>query len=206
MIGVQPAFLRRLTSKRSSDQPDGGQRRYSRADIASVEKVSAMAAEGLTLVDPPHPRARSGGRRPAPPVARAPLVGATEGTTTSSLGWCRRMAVRPQVRGRRPALGNNGGRYRSMSADQVTCVMIGACTPPVARRWRPNSVPMTAPAMVKAGLRAARSPRCRPGRPWRPDGGTDGGVQSAPKKSSSATPLAQVVSTTSGVEPGGRTA
>ena len=42
-----------------------------------------------------------------------------------------------------------------MSADQVTWVMIGACTPPVARRWSPNSVPMSAPAMVKAGLRVA---------------------------------------------------
>jgi len=51
MIGVQPAFLRRLDVEAvvRPARSDGGQRRYSRSDIASVEKVSALAAEGLTL-------------------------------------------------------------------------------------------------------------------------------------------------------------
>ena len=51
MIGVQPAFLRRLDVEAvvRPARSDGGQRRYSRSDIVSVEKVSAMAAEGLTL-------------------------------------------------------------------------------------------------------------------------------------------------------------
>jgi DNA-binding transcriptional MerR regulator len=51
MIGVQPAFLRRLDVEAvvRPARSDGGQRRYSRSDIACVQKVSAMAAEGLTL-------------------------------------------------------------------------------------------------------------------------------------------------------------
>jgi len=51
MLGVQPAFLRRLDTE-SVVQPsrsDGGQRRYSRAEIAQVQHVSSMADEGMTL-------------------------------------------------------------------------------------------------------------------------------------------------------------
>jgi len=51
LLGVQPAFLRRLDTE-AVVQPArsaGGQRRYSRAEIGRVERVAAMAAEGLTL-------------------------------------------------------------------------------------------------------------------------------------------------------------
>ncbi len=51
MLGVQPAFLRRIDAEDvvSPARSDGGQRRYSRADIALVQRVSAMAGEGMTL-------------------------------------------------------------------------------------------------------------------------------------------------------------
>jgi len=51
MLGVQPAFLRRLDVE-ALVQParsDGGQRRYSRVEIAQVQRVSTLAGEGLTL-------------------------------------------------------------------------------------------------------------------------------------------------------------
>jgi DNA-binding transcriptional MerR regulator len=51
MLGVQPAFLRRLDLE-AVVQParsEGGQRRYSRAEIARVQHVTAMAGEGMTL-------------------------------------------------------------------------------------------------------------------------------------------------------------
>lgn len=51
MLGVQPAFLRRLDTE-AVVQParsDGGQRRYSRSEIARVQQVSEMAGEGMTL-------------------------------------------------------------------------------------------------------------------------------------------------------------
>jgi DNA-binding transcriptional MerR regulator len=51
MLGVQPAFLRRLDLE-AVVQParsDGGQRRYSRVDIDAVQRVSALAGEGMTL-------------------------------------------------------------------------------------------------------------------------------------------------------------
>ena len=51
MLGVQPAFLRRLDTE-AVVQParsDGGQRRYSRADITRVQQVDTMAGEGMTL-------------------------------------------------------------------------------------------------------------------------------------------------------------
>jgi len=51
MLGVQPAYLRRLDLE-AVVQParsDGGQRRYSRAEIARVQHVTAMADEGMTL-------------------------------------------------------------------------------------------------------------------------------------------------------------
>jgi len=52
MLGVQPAFLRRLDTEQvvSPARSDGGQRRYSRADIATVQQVWTMAGEGMTLV------------------------------------------------------------------------------------------------------------------------------------------------------------
>jgi DNA-binding transcriptional MerR regulator len=51
MLGVQPAFLRRLDTE-AVVQParsHGGQRRYSQLEILMVEKVVGLAAEGLTL-------------------------------------------------------------------------------------------------------------------------------------------------------------
>jgi MerR family transcriptional regulator/heat shock protein HspR len=51
MLGVQPAFLRRLDTEQvvQPARSDGGQRRYSRSEIARVQQVSAMADEGMTL-------------------------------------------------------------------------------------------------------------------------------------------------------------
>jgi DNA-binding transcriptional MerR regulator len=51
MLGVQAAFLRRLDTEKvvQPARSEGGQRRYSRAEITRVEHVSAMADEGLTL-------------------------------------------------------------------------------------------------------------------------------------------------------------
>jgi MerR family transcriptional regulator, heat shock protein HspR len=51
MLGVQPAFLRRLDVE-ALVQPArsvGGQRRYSRIEIVQVQRVSDLAGEGLTL-------------------------------------------------------------------------------------------------------------------------------------------------------------
>jgi MerR family transcriptional regulator/heat shock protein HspR len=51
MLGVQPAFLRRLDTE-ALVQPArsaGGQRRYSRADIGQVQRVTTLSDEGLTL-------------------------------------------------------------------------------------------------------------------------------------------------------------
>ena len=51
MLGVQPAFLRRLDTE-SVVQParsDGGQRRYSRSEIGLVQRVFEMAGEGMSL-------------------------------------------------------------------------------------------------------------------------------------------------------------
>jgi MerR family transcriptional regulator/heat shock protein HspR len=51
MLGVQPAFVRRLDVERvvEPERTDGGQRRYSRAEIDQVARVSLMAGEGMTL-------------------------------------------------------------------------------------------------------------------------------------------------------------
>ncbi|MEY2402683.1 MAG: MerR family transcriptional regulator, heat shock protein HspR [Acidimicrobiaceae bacterium] len=51
MLGVQPAFLRRVDVEEvvQPARSDGGQRRYSRSDIARVQRVSEMAGEGMTL-------------------------------------------------------------------------------------------------------------------------------------------------------------
>jgi DNA-binding transcriptional MerR regulator len=51
MLGVQPAFLRRLDTE-AVVQParsEGGQRRYSQLEILLVEKVVGLTTEGLTL-------------------------------------------------------------------------------------------------------------------------------------------------------------
>jgi MerR family transcriptional regulator/heat shock protein HspR len=50
-LGVQPAFLRRIDTEAvvRPARSDGGQRRYSRADISQVQRVSDMAGEGMTL-------------------------------------------------------------------------------------------------------------------------------------------------------------
>jgi DNA-binding transcriptional MerR regulator len=52
MLGVQPAFLRRLDTEQvvTPARSDGGQRRYSRVDIATIQQVWNMADEGMTLV------------------------------------------------------------------------------------------------------------------------------------------------------------
>ena len=52
MLGVQPTFVRRLDSDRvvQPSRSDGGQRRYSRAEIARVQRVAKMADEGMSLV------------------------------------------------------------------------------------------------------------------------------------------------------------
>ena len=51
MLGVQPAFLRRVDMENvvQPARSDGGQRRYSRSDITQVQRVSEMAGEGMTL-------------------------------------------------------------------------------------------------------------------------------------------------------------
>jgi len=52
MLGVQAAFLRRIDVEDvvSPARSVGGQRRYSRAEIGAVQRVSEMAGEGMTLV------------------------------------------------------------------------------------------------------------------------------------------------------------
>jgi MerR family transcriptional regulator/heat shock protein HspR len=51
MLGLQPAFVRRLDTERvvQPARSDGGQRRYTRAEVGLVEQVSVMAGEGMTL-------------------------------------------------------------------------------------------------------------------------------------------------------------
>ena len=51
MLDVQPAFLRRLDLEEvvRPARSDGGQRRYSRTDIALVIHVASMATSGMTL-------------------------------------------------------------------------------------------------------------------------------------------------------------
>ena len=50
-LNVQPAFLRRLDTEQviQPARSDGGQRRYSRHDIAQVQRVVDLVDEGLTL-------------------------------------------------------------------------------------------------------------------------------------------------------------
>ena len=51
MLGVQPAYLRRLDLEEvvQPARSAGGQRRYSRAEVDRVQHVTAMADEGMTL-------------------------------------------------------------------------------------------------------------------------------------------------------------
>jgi DNA-binding transcriptional MerR regulator len=51
MLGVQPAFLRRLDAEQvvQPARSSGGQRRYSRDEIGQVERVNELIVEGLTL-------------------------------------------------------------------------------------------------------------------------------------------------------------
>src|SRR5687767_6972798 len=51
MLGIQPAFLRRLDVEQvvQPARSDGGQRRYTRHEIGRVQQVSEMAGEGMTL-------------------------------------------------------------------------------------------------------------------------------------------------------------
>ncbi len=51
MLGVQPAFLRRLDTEDviSPSRSEGGQRRYSRNEILQVERVAVFADEGMNL-------------------------------------------------------------------------------------------------------------------------------------------------------------
>ena len=51
MLGVQPAFLRRLDLEQvvQPARSEGGQRRYSRFEIGRVQQVWVLANEGMTL-------------------------------------------------------------------------------------------------------------------------------------------------------------
>ena len=51
MLGVQPAFLRRLDAQDvvSPARSDGQQRRYSRADVGDVQEAMGLIDDGLTL-------------------------------------------------------------------------------------------------------------------------------------------------------------
>lgn len=51
ILGVQPAFVRRLDSEQvvSPNRSSGGQRRYSRNEIDQVQAVSTMAGSGMSL-------------------------------------------------------------------------------------------------------------------------------------------------------------
>lgn len=52
MLQVQQAYLRRLDQHDviSPSRSSGGQRRYSRRDIVTVQHVTRMAEEGMTLI------------------------------------------------------------------------------------------------------------------------------------------------------------
>jgi DNA-binding transcriptional MerR regulator len=51
MLGVQPAYLRRLDVEEvvRPARSEGGQRRYSRDEIHRIQRVTDMAGEGMTL-------------------------------------------------------------------------------------------------------------------------------------------------------------
>lgn len=52
MLGVRAAYVRRLDTEGvvSPARSDGGQRRYSRHEIGTVQRVGLLAAEGISLV------------------------------------------------------------------------------------------------------------------------------------------------------------
>jgi len=56
MLGVQPAFLRRLDAERvvQPARSEGGQRRYTRSEITQVARATELASEGLTLAGVRH--------------------------------------------------------------------------------------------------------------------------------------------------------
>jgi DNA-binding transcriptional MerR regulator len=51
LLGVQPAFLRRLDTEQvvQPARSHSGQRRYSRTEISRIEQVVGLAGEGFTL-------------------------------------------------------------------------------------------------------------------------------------------------------------
>ena len=51
MLGLQAAFLRRLDTENvvRPGRSTGGQRRYSRSDIDTVQRVADLASDGFTL-------------------------------------------------------------------------------------------------------------------------------------------------------------
>jgi MerR family transcriptional regulator/heat shock protein HspR len=51
LLGVQPAFLRRLDTQEvvQPARSQGGQRRYSRTEIDRIQQVTSLASEGFTL-------------------------------------------------------------------------------------------------------------------------------------------------------------
>lgn len=51
MLGVQPAYLRRLESEQVviPQRSVGGQRRYSRVEIAHIDAITSLIGEGMTL-------------------------------------------------------------------------------------------------------------------------------------------------------------
>ncbi len=51
MLGVQPAFVRRLDTERvvQPGRSDGGQRRYTRIEIGRIQQVAGTAGDGKTL-------------------------------------------------------------------------------------------------------------------------------------------------------------
>ena len=51
LLGVQPAFLRRLDTQEvvQPSRSEGGQRRYSRNEIIRIQQVTGLAGEGFTL-------------------------------------------------------------------------------------------------------------------------------------------------------------
>jgi MerR family transcriptional regulator/heat shock protein HspR len=51
LLGVQPAFLRRLDTEQvvRPARSAGGQRRYSRTEISRIQQVARLAGEGFSL-------------------------------------------------------------------------------------------------------------------------------------------------------------
>jgi MerR family transcriptional regulator, heat shock protein HspR len=51
LLGVQPAFLRRLDTEQvvQPSRSQSGQRRYSRTEISRIEQVVGLASQGFTL-------------------------------------------------------------------------------------------------------------------------------------------------------------